>query len=99
MSANDNNIQIEICAPMTKDQIKKYIKKLQLYYPLDYQEVKKKQINNNQFQLKYTRSNRFNELLKIIPIIDNNFKIITKYRVIEIPVHPISVMIPNFNIK
>ena len=97
---NDNNIQIETCAPMTKDEIKKYIKKLQLYYPIDYQEVEKEQISNNQFQLKYTRSNPFNEPLKIIPIINNdNFKTITKYGVIEIPVHPISVMIPNFNIK
>lgn len=100
ISANGNNIQIETCAPMTKDEIKKYIKKLQLYYPIDYQEVEKKQINDNQFQLKYNRSNRFNEPLKIIPIINNNsFKTITKYGVIEIPVHPIPVMIPNFNIK
>ena len=95
-----NNFQIETCAPMTKDEIKKYIKKLQLYYPIDYQEVEKEQINNNQFQLKYTRSNRFNEPLKIIPIINNNnFKTITKYGVIEIPVHPIPLMVPNFNIK
>lgn len=100
VSANDNNIQIETCAPMTKDEIKKYIKKLQLYYPIDYQEVEKEKINDNQFQLKYNRSNPFNEPLKIIPIIDNNnFKTITKYGVIEIPVHPIPVMIPNFNIK
>lgn len=99
ISANGNNIQIETCAPMTKDEIKKYIKKLQLYYPIDYQEVEKKQINDNQFQLKYNRSNRFNEPLKIIPIINNNFKTITKYGVIEIPVHPIPVIIPNFNIK
>lgn len=100
ISTNGNNIQIETCAPMTKDEIKKYIKKLQLYYPIDYQEVEKEQINNNQFQLKYTRSNRFNEPLKIIPIINNNnFKTITKYGVIEIPVHPIPLMIPNFNIK
>lgn len=100
VSANDNNIQIETCAPMTKDEIKKYIKKLQLYYPIDYQEVEKEKINDNQFQLKYNRSNPFNEPLKIIPIIDNNnFKTITKYGVIEIPVHPITVMIPNFNIK
>lgn len=100
VSANDNNIQIETCAPMTKDEIKKYIKKLQLYYPIDYQEVEKEEINDNQFQLKYNRSNRFNEPLKIIPIINNNnFKTITKYGVIEIPVHPIPVMIPNFTIK
>lgn len=99
ISANGNNIQIETCAPMTKDEIKKYIKKLQLYYPIDYQEVEKEQINDNQFKLKYNRSNRFNEPLKIIPIINNNFKTITKYGVIEIPVHPIPVMIPNFNIK
>ena len=100
ISANGNNIQLETCAPMTKDEIKKYIKKLQLYYPIDYQEVEKEKINDNQFQLKYNKSNRFNEPLKIIPIINNNnFKTITKYGVIEIPVHPISVMIPNFNIK
>ena len=100
ISANGNNIQIETCAPMTKDEIKKYLKKLQLYYPIDYQEVEKEEINNNQFQLKYNRSNRFNEPLKIIPIINNNsFKTITKYGVIEIPVHPIPVMIPNFTIK
>lgn len=99
ISANGNNIQIETCAPMTKDEIKKYLKKLQLYYPIDYQEIEKEQINDNQFQLKYNRSNRFNEPLKIIPIINNNFKTITKYGVIEIPVHPIPVMISNFNIK
>ena len=99
ISVNCNNIQIETCAPMTKDEIKKYLKKLQLYYPIDYQEIKKEQINDNQFQLKYNRSNRFNEPLKIIPIINNNFKTITKYGLIEIPVHPIPVMIPNFNIK
>ena len=100
ISANGNNIQLETCAPMTKDEIKKYIKKLQLYYPIDYQEVEKEKINDNQFQLKYNKSNRFNEPLKIIPIINNNnFKTITKYGVIEIPVHSIPVMIPNFNIK
>ena len=42
--ANGNNIQIETCAPMTKDEIKKYIKKLQLYYPIDYQEVEKNKL-------------------------------------------------------
>ena len=42
---NDTLINIEVSAPMTRKEIKSYIKKLQLNYPIDYQELKKEQIS------------------------------------------------------
>lgn len=41
IKANDVPINIEVSTPMIKEEIKKYIKKLQLNYPIDYQELKK----------------------------------------------------------
>ena len=38
---NDVPINIEVSTPMIREEIKKYIKKLQLNYPIDYQELKK----------------------------------------------------------
>ena len=98
--ANDNDIQIETTVPMTKEEIKSYIKKLQQRYPIDYQEVEKVKLNDNQFELKYTRTNGFNEPFKIIPIIDySNFKTITRYGVIEIPISPMPILIPLSSTK
>ena len=85
---------------MTKEEIKSYIKKLQQRYPIDYQEVEKVKLNDNQFELKYTRTNGFNEPFKIIPIIDySNFKTITRYGVIEIPISPMPILIPLSSTK
>ena len=97
---NNISINIEVSAPMTREEIKSYIKKLQLNYPIDYQEVEKIKLNDNKFELKYTRANRFNEPFKIIPIIDdNNFKTITKYGIIEIPIPLIPISIPISSAK
>ncbi len=86
-------INIEVSAPMTREKIKKYIKKLQLSFPIDYQELKKEQVNDQQFMLKYNKGNYFNEPFKLIPIIDK-FKI-TSYGLIEIPVSPINIINVN----
>ena len=94
IKANDVPINIEVSAPMTREEIKKYIKKLQLNYPIDYQELKKEQINDKQFMLKYNKGNYFNEPFKLILIIDK-FKI-TNYGLIEVPVSPINII--NVNI-
>ena len=93
IKANDVPINIEVSAPMTREEIKKYIKKLQLSFPIDYQELKKEQINDKQFMLKYNKGNYFNEPFKLIPIIDK-FKI-TSYGLIEIPVSPINIINVN----
>ncbi len=90
IKANNLSINIEISAPMTREEIKKYIKKLQLNFPIDYQELKKEQINDKQFMLKYNKGNYFNEPFKLIPIIDK-FKI-TNYGLIEVPVSPINII-------
>lgn len=87
---NNTPINIEISAPMTKEEIKSYIKKLQLNYPIDYQELRKEQMNDKQFMFKYNKSNYFNEPFKLIPIIDK-FKI-TYYGLIEIPCCPINII-------
>lgn len=94
IKANNILINIEVSAPMTREEIKKYIKKLQLDYPIDYQELKKEQINDKQFILKYNKGNYFNEPFKLIPIIDK-FKIMS-YGLIEVPVSPINII--NVNI-
>ncbi len=94
IKSNDIFINIEVSAPMTREEIKRYIKKLQLNFPIDYQELKKEQINDKQFMLKYNKGNYFNEPFKLIPIIDK-FKI-TNYGLIEIPVSPINII--NVNI-
>ena len=86
-------INIEVSSPMTKEEIKKYIKKLQLSFPIDYQELKKEQVNDQQFMLKYNKSNYFNEPFKLIPIIDK-FKI-SSYGLIEVPVSPINIINVN----
>ncbi len=90
----ENNvlINIEVSAPMTREEIKKYIKKLQLSFPIDYQELKKEQVNDQQFMLKYNKGNYFNEPFKLIPIID---KFITSYGLIEISVSPINIINVN----
>jgi len=40
IKANNVPINIELSAPMTREEIKKYIKKIQLNYPIDYRELK-----------------------------------------------------------
>ena len=94
IKANNIPINIEVSAPMTRKEIKKYIKRLQLNYPIDYQELKKEQINDKEFMLKYSKGNYFNEPFKLIPIIDK-FKI-TNYGLIEVPISPINII--NVNI-
>lgn len=88
------SINIEISSPMTREEIKRYIKKLQLNFPINYQELKKEQINDKEFMLKYNKENYFNEPFKLIPIIDK-FKI-TSYGLIEVSVSPINVMNVSF---
>lgn len=66
---------------------------LSLSFPIDYQELKKEQVNDQQFMLKYNKGNYFNEPFKLIPIIDK-FKI-TSYGLIEIPVSPIYIINVN----
>ena len=90
ITANNVPINIEVSAPMTREEIKNYIKKLQLKYPIDYQELKKEQFNDKQFMLKYNKGNYFNEPFKLIPIMDK-FKI-TSYGLIEVPVSPINII-------
>ncbi len=90
IKANDVPINIEVSAPMTREEIKSYIKKLQLNFPIDYQELKKEQINDKEFMLKYSKGNYFNEPFKLIPILDK-FKI-TNYGLIEVPVSPINII-------
>lgn len=90
IKANNIPINIEVSAPMTREEVKTYIKKLQLNYPIDYQELKKEQINDKQFMLKYNKGNYFNEPFKLIPIM-NKFKIIN-YGLIEVPVSPINIV-------
>ncbi len=63
--------------------------KLQLSFPIDYQELKKEQVNDQQFMLKYNKGNYFNELISII----DRFKI-TSYG-LEIPVNPINIINVN----
>ena len=69
VSINGESLQMEVCAPMTRKEIETHIKRLQVNYPIDYQEIKKEKYNDHQFCLKYTRENRFNEPLKMIPIV------------------------------
>ena len=82
---NNASINIEVSVPMTREKIKKYIKKIQLKYPIDYQESKKEQLNDKQFILKYDKRNYFNELFKLIPIIDKKGLLkVTHYGLIEV---------------
>lgn len=90
IQVNGVPINIEVSAPMTREEIKSYIKRLQLNYPIDYQELKKEQINDKEFMLKYSKGNYFNEPFKLIPIVDK-FKI-TSYGLIEVPVSPINII-------
>ena len=82
---------MEVGAPMTKEEVEKHIQRLQVNYPIDYQEIKKEKYNDHQFCLKYTRKNIFNEPLKIIPLINKKgINKVESYGVIEVPVPPIT---------
>ena len=41
INANGETIQVEVCAPMTRKEVENHIKRLQVNYPIDYQEIKK----------------------------------------------------------
>lgn len=91
VSANGEKIQMEVCAPMTREEVEKHIKRLQVKYPIDYHEIKKEKYNDHQFCLKYTRANVFNESLKMIPLINKKgINKVDSYGVIEVPVPPIT---------
>jgi len=91
VNANGENIQIEVCAPMTEEEINKHVERLEFNYPVAYHEIKKEKYNDHQISLKYTRINKFNEPLKIIPILNKKgFNKIESYGVIEVPVPPVT---------
>ena len=91
ISANGETIQVEVCAPMTRKEVENHIKRLQVNYPIDYQEIKKEKYNDHQFCLKYTRENPFNEPLKLIPLINKKgINKVDSFGVIEVPVPPIT---------
>ena len=95
---NGETISIEISAPMTREEIKRYIKKMQQHYAIDYQEIKKEYISDKQFMLKYNKSCSFNEPFKLIPIVDiKGLNKITHYGIIEVPVLPINIY--NIDLK
>ena len=91
ISVNGETTQVEVCAPMTRKEVEKHIKRLQVNYPIDYQEIQKEKYNDHQFCLKYTRENLFNEPLKLIPLINKKgLNKVTHYGVIEVPVPPVT---------
>ncbi len=91
VSVNGETIQVEVCAPMTRKEVESHIKRLQVNYPIDYQEIKKEKYNDHQFCLKYTRENPFNEPLKLIPLINKKgINKVDSFGVIEVPVPPIT---------
>lgn len=98
ITINGETISIEISTPMTRDEIKKYIMKMQQLCGIDYHEVKKEYINEKQFILKYDKGNYFSEPFKLIPIVDiKGLNKITHYGIIEVPVPPINIY--NIDLK
>ena len=90
---NGEKIQIEVCAPMTRKEIEKYIKRLQTKSPITYREIKKEKYNNHQFCLKYTKENIYNEPFKMIPIINKKgINKVDSFGVIEVPIPPIRII-------
>lgn len=95
-SNGDEAIQIEVCTPMTKKEVKAHIEKLQQNYPVYYQEIKKEKYNDKQFYLKYSKSNILSEPLKMIPLINKKgIQKITHYGLIEVPILPKSIFLKN----
>ena len=91
INANGETIQVEVCTPMTRKEVENHIKRLQVNYPIDYQEIKKEKYNDHQFCLKYTRENPFNEPLKLIPLVNKKgINKVDSFGVIEVPVPPIT---------
>lgn len=91
INVNGEVMQVEVCAPMTRKEVQNHIKRLQVNYPIDYQEIKKEKYNDHQFCLKYTRENPFNEPLKLIPLINKKgINKVDSFGVIEVPVPPIT---------
>lgn len=91
--ANGEKIQIEVCAPMTREEINKHIKRLQTKCPIYYREIKKEKYNNHQFCLKYTKDNIYNEPFKMIPIVNKKgINKVDSFGVIEVPIPPIRII-------
>ena len=93
VSINGEEIQIEVCAPMTRGEINKHIKRLQTKCPIYYREIKKEKYNNHQFCLKYTKDNIYNEPFKMIPIVNKKgINKVDSFGVIEVPIPPIRII-------
>lgn len=93
VSINGEEIQIEVCAPMTREEINKHIKRLQTKCPIYYREIKKEKYNNHQFCLKYTKDNIYNEPFKMIPIVNKKgINKVDSFGVIEVPIPPIRII-------
>ncbi len=41
INVNGEQMQVEVCAPMTRKEVENHIKRLQVNYPVDYQEINK----------------------------------------------------------
>ena len=89
IQVNGEIIQIDVCKPMTKEEVHNYIKRLQTKFPIiNYQEIEKVKIEGTKFYLKYNRENSLYQPFKLIPLLNDKTKNITHYGIIEVPVLP-----------
>jgi len=87
---NDDNskelIQMEVCAPMVRKDVKKHIERLEQYYKIDYNEILKEKYNDRQFCLKYTRLTPYSEPFKMIPLLNKKgLPKVTHFGLLSIP--------------
>ena len=87
---DEKEYEIEVCTPMLKEDIEKYIEKLDNNYPVYSYEISSKDCNEDELILNYRSISYFNTPLKIVPIINRKgITKIEKYVLIEVPTIPV----------
>lgn len=90
VSSNKDTSEMEVCYPMTREEVEQYVDKLSRHCPIEYVEVKKQKYGNNQFRLDYINAEDNTIPFKMIPILNKKgIKKVESFGVIGVPRPPI----------
>lgn len=87
---NERKYEMELCYPMLKEEVQRYIKRLDSNYPVYSYEISAKDCSKDELILNYQRISPLNVPLKIVPIINRKgMTKIDKFILIEVPIIPV----------
>ena len=90
VSSNKDTSEMEVCYPITREEVEQYVDKLSKHCPIEYVEVKKQKHGNNQFRLDYINAEENTIPFKMIPILNKKgIKKVESFGVIGVPRPPI----------